>query len=69
MLIRRLIGGLLMAIIIAFFFYYSVGFCEVYINTKRNLVFSWVWSLFLEWVIFAPTYIVIISVMENKKKN
>ena len=69
MFIRRLIGGFLMTIIIVFFFYYSVVFCEVYLNTQRNLVFSWVWSLFWEWVIFAPIYIVVISVLENKKSN
>ena len=69
MLIRRLIGGFLMTVIIIFFFYYTVVFCEVYLNTQRNLVFSWVWSLFWEWVIFAPIYIVIISVLEHKKAN
>ena len=69
MFIRRLIGGFLMTIIIIFFFYYNVVFCEVYLNTQRNLVFSWVWSLFWEWVIFAPIYIVVISVLENKKSN
>ena len=69
MLIRRLIGGFLMAIIIIFFFYYSVVFCEVYIKTQRNLVFSWIWSLFWEWIVFAPIYIVIISVLENKKSS
>ena len=69
MFIRRLIGGFLMTIIIIFFFYYSVVFCEVYLNTQRNLVFSWVWSLFWEWVIFAPIYIVVISFLEHKKAN
>ena len=69
MFIRRFIGGFLMTIIIIFFFYYSVVFCEVYLNTQRNLVFSWVWSLFLEWVIFAPIYIVVISFLELKKHN
>ena len=69
MFIRRLIGGILMTIIIIFFFYYSVVFCEVYLNTQRNLVFSWVWSLFWEWVIFAPIYIVVISFLERKKAN
>lgn len=69
MFIRRLLGGFLMTIIIIFFFYYSVVFCEVYLNTQRNLVFSWVWSLFWEWVIFAPIYIVVISVLERKKAS
>jgi len=69
MFIRRLIGGFLMTIIIIFFFYYTVVFCEVYLKTQRNLVFSWVWSLFWEWVIFAPIYIVVISVLERKKAS
>ena len=69
MFIRRLIGGFLMTIIIIFFFYYSIVFCEVYVNTQRNLVFSWVWSLLWEWVVFAPIYIIVISILENKKSN
>ena len=69
LIIRRLIGGFLMTIIIIFFFYYSVVFCEVYLNTQRNLVFSWIWSLFWEWVIFAPIYIIVISFLEHKKAN
>jgi len=69
MTIRRYIGVILMTIIIAFFFYYNVEFCEIYINTQKNLVFSWIWSLFFEWVILAPIYIVIISALENKKSN
>ena len=67
--IRRLIGGSLLRMIIIFFFYYTVVFCEVYVNTQRNLVFSWVWSLFWEWVILGPIYIVVISILENKKSN
>ena len=65
----RCIGVILMTIIIAFFFYYNILFCEMYINTQTNLVFSWVWSLFWEWVILAPIYILIISCLENKKSN
>ena len=66
---RRYIGITLMTIIIAFFFYYNVLFCEIYINTQENLVFSWVWSLLWEWMILAPIYIILISYLENRKSN
>ena len=69
MLIRRLIGGAIMVIGIVFFFYYSVAFCGVYINTQKNWFYSGVWSLFWNWIIFAPIYIVIISYLEYKKEN
>ena len=69
MLIRRLIGGLIMLIIVTFFFYYTVVFCGIYINTQKNWIYGCVWSLFWNWVIFAPIYIVVISVLEHKKED
>ena len=69
MLLRRLLGGILMIIIVTFFFYYTVVFCGIYINTQRNWMFSCVWSLFWNWIIFCPIYIVIISFIEHKKQD
>lgn len=69
MLIRRLIGGILMVIIVVFFFYYTVVFCGIYIKTQKNWLFSGIWSLFWNWVIFAPIYIMVISFLENKKTD
>ena len=69
MLIRRLIGALLMLLGIVFFFYYSVVFCGIYIKTQLNWIYSGVWSLFWNWVIFSPIYIIIISFIEFKKSD
>ena len=69
MFVRRIISSSLMAIIIIFFFYYSIAFCGVYIQTQRNWFFSGIWSLFWNWVIFAPIYIVVISLIEHKKQD
>ena len=69
MLIRRLIGGFIMLVIVTFFFYYTVVFCGIYINTQKNWIYGCVWSLFWNWVIFAPIYIVVISVLEHKKQD
>ena len=67
MFLRRIISSGVMVILIIFFFYYSVAFCGVYIQTQKNWFYSGIWSLFWNWVIFAPIYIVIISVLEYKK--
>ena len=69
MLLRRLIAASIMIIIVAFFFFYSVAFCGIYIQTQRNWLFSCLWSLFWNWVVFAPIFIVIISIIEHKKRN
>ena len=69
MFVRRIISSSLMAIIIIFFFYYSIAFCGVYIQTQRNWFFSGIWSLFWNWIIFAPIYIVVISLIEHKKQD
>jgi len=69
MLLRRLIAASIMIIIVAFFFFYSVAFCGIYIQTQRNWLFSCLWSLFWNWVVFAPIFIVIISIIEHKKGN
>ena len=69
MIFRRLLGGLLMLIFVVFFFYYSVVFCGIYIHTQRNWMFSCIWSLFWNWIVFCPIYIVIISIIEHKKQD
>ena len=69
MLPRRLLGGGIILLLVVFFFYYSVVFCGIYIKTQNNWFYSGIWSLFWNWVIFAPIYILIISFIENKKQN
>ena len=68
MFIRRLIGGVLMLFIVIFFFYYSVVFCGIYINTQKNWIYAGIWSLFWNWFIFAPIYIIVISFLEMKNR-
>ena len=67
--LRRILSAAFMTIIIVFFFYYSVAFCGVYIQTQRNWFFSGIWSLFWNWIIFAPIYIAVISFLEFKKND
>ena len=69
MIIRRILGGVLMLFISTFFFYYSVVFCGIYIKTQVNWFYSGIWSLFWNWIIFAPIYILVISIIEYKKEN
>ena len=69
MLLRRLIGGILMLFIVVFFFYYSVVFCGVYINTQKNLIFAWIWSLIWNLFILSPIYIFVISFLEYRKQD
>ena len=68
-LFRRCITLVLMLIICVFFFYYCVVFCEIYINTQRNWFFSGIWSLFWNWFVFSPIYIIIVSFLESTNRN
>ena len=65
----RFIGGLFMLVIIAFFFYYSTGFCSIYVNTQTNWIYSGIWSIIINWVVLAPLYILIISFLDKAKKG
>ena len=67
--LRRILSCVFMVIIIVFFFYYSVAFCGVYIQTQRNWFFSGIWSLFWNWIVFAPIYIAVVSFLESSKKD
>ena len=69
MFYRRIISTCIMTVIVIFFFYYSVAFCAVYIKTQRNWFFSGIWTLFWNWVIFAPIYITIISFIEYQRND
>ena len=66
---RRIVGGVIMLCGILFFFYYSVAFCEVYIKTQKNWLYSGIWSLLCNWNILAPIYIVLISFIERIKQD
>ena len=71
--LRRIIGVVIMTIICAFFFYYSVVFCGIYINTQINWLYSCFWTLIWIYLIISPLCILVISLIEDKihenKKN
>ena len=69
MILKRLIGAFIILVLLAFFFHYSVVFCGIYIKTQINWFYSGIWSLFLNWVVLSPIYILIISLIENIKCN
>ena len=69
MVLKRIITAVLMLVIYVFFFYYCVVFCGIYINTQRNWFFSGIWSLFWNWFVFSPIYIIIISFIEAKNRT
>lgn len=64
-LVRRIIAIVFMVICGLFFYYYTVVFCGVYPNTQIGWFYSGIWSLFMNWVVFAPFYIIVISIIEG----
>ena len=65
---RRIIAGVFMLALSVFFYYYCVVFCGIYIKTQYGWFYSGVWSLLWNWIIYAPIYILIISLVENSGK-
>ena len=65
MIVRRIIAGIFMLALNVFFFYYCIVFCGMYVNAQYGWFYSGIWSLFFNWVIYAPLYILIISAIEN----
>lgn len=65
MLVRRIIAGVFMLALNVFFFYYCVVFCGIYTNAQYGWLYSGIWSLFWNWVVFAPVYLLSISVVES----
>ena len=62
--IRRIIGMIFMLILEIFFWYYTIVFCGIYELTQYGWFYSGLWSLFMNWVCFAPFYILIITALE-----
>lgn len=69
MLVRRIISGVFMLALNVFFFYYVVVFCGIYVNTQYGWFYSGLWALFFNWVVYAPLYVLIISLVEMKGGN
>ncbi len=64
-LIRNIIGIILVFALLCFFFYYCVIFCYIYVNTQKSWLFSALWSIIWNWVIFSPILIIFISLCEK----
>ena len=62
--IRRIIGMIFMLILEIFFWYYTIVFCGIYEHTQYGWFYSGLWSLFMNWVCFAPFYILFITALE-----
>ena len=69
MLPRRIISWIFMLFVSVFFFYYSIVFCGIYINTQYGWFYSGIWSLFFNWVIFSNVFIFIVSLIEKCNGN
>ena len=63
-LILRLIIFTIMFILIIFMWIYSIGFCYIYYNSQINWLYSFIWSIFWLWIIFAPLIIVVSCIVE-----
>ena len=67
--IRRIVSCIIMFIFSVFLFYYTIVFCSLYKNTQINWIIGGIWSLLIEWVILAPLYIFIISIVEKRGRS
>ena len=60
----RLIAFSFMFILMIFMWIYSIGFCYIYYNSQINWLYSFIWSIFWLWIIFAPLIIVVSCIVE-----
>ena len=65
---RRMISCIVMLCASIFFLYYIIVFCSMYKQTQLNWFISGVWCILFEWILLAPLYILIISIVEKKEK-
>ena len=68
MLLRRIIAFVLMLLIDVSFYYYTIVFCSVYINTKFGWFYSGIWGFIWNYLVFANLYIIAISIVESNGK-
>ena len=69
MFMMRIFVGIIMLSIYFFMWIYSIGFCFFYYHTQKTWIYAGFWSLFFNWVIFAPLFICILSFIEIIWKN
>ena len=61
---RRLFAGMIMLIISIFLTFYVCVFCLIYVNTQIVWLYSGIWTILINWIIFSNIYIILISVIE-----
>lgn len=62
---RRIIAIAFITIIGVFFFFYTIVFCYIYSHAQYGWFYSGIWSLFMNWVVFSPFYIIVITLIQN----
>ena len=62
---KRMMGMFFMILMITFDFYYCVVFCGLYNKTQRGWGYACIWTMFLVWVVFAPFFAFVVSVVET----
>jgi hypothetical protein len=64
------IGSILILLgFVAVFWYYASAFCYIYRKTQTGWLIGGIWSVLLNWTIFAPVYIILISYIEEKNQS
>ncbi len=62
----KTICSIIIFLINIFYWYYTIVWCYVYYNAQFGWFYAGIWSLFWIWIVFAPIYIVIISILQYK---
>ena len=62
---KRVMGMFIIILMIAFDFYYCVVFCGLFKKTQRGWGYASIWTMFLVWVLFAPFFAFIVSIVET----
>ena len=68
-IIRKILSISFIAVIAVLMFIwwiYSIGFCGVYKNTQFGWFYACIWSLFFDWILFAPVFVVAVSFVDYK---
>ncbi len=60
---KTICAGLIFLISI-FYWSYTIVWCYAYYNAQFGWFYSGIWSLFWVWIVFAPIYIIILSILE-----
>lgn len=64
-IVRFIVCGVLMLFLLLFFSIYNTAFCGLFRNAKYGWLYSGIWSLFMNWIIFYPVGIILITLIEK----